>query len=67
MKLETYIEEISNIILDDIEKVSIDITKQRLKVFLNHIYSEVKSLEHNKNYFESIVNNREFAKALERN
>ena len=67
MELESYIKTFGKIILDDIQNVSKDITEQRLRVFLNHVYSEVKSLEHSKNYFESIVNNREFAKALERN
>ena len=67
MELEQYIKTFGKIILDDIQNVSKDITEQRLRVFLNHVYGEVKSLEHSKNYFESVVNNREFAKALERN
>jgi len=67
MELSEYIKTIGKIILDDVEKCPKTITAERLKVFLEHTLEQAELLEDSKNYFESIVNNRTFAEALEKN
>jgi len=67
MESAEYIKTIGKIILDDIEKCPKEVTASRLRVFLNRILKDAVLMERSKNYFESIVNNREFAKAIDKN
>jgi len=64
MELTEIIREIGiKTILKDLKET--DVATHRLEIFLNIILEKAESLENSKNYFESIVNNRSFAKAIE--